>query len=144
MNSINMKDEIKNLDTSRKALEKFSVQIGIAGVLIGALLFLAFDIQILGLALIVFGALVFVLRLISLAVLRYVYIGWMATAFFIGTIISTIILIVFFYIVVAPIGFLGRIFGKHFLDRSWDTSKRSWWVVREARGFEKETYEKQF
>jgi len=139
-----MREEIKNLDTSPKALKRFSTQVGIVAVLLGSLLVFVYSVRVFGVVLIVFGAFVFSLRFLFLALSRYIYIAWMSMAFAIGTVVSTIILVLFFFVVVTPIGIVARVFGKQFLDRTWGKEEKSWWAFRKKRDFGKSSYEKQF
>lgn len=77
--------------------------------------------------------------------LRRVYVGWMALAMVLGHVMSTLLLVVFFYLVVTPIGLLARSLGKDFLNRKWDAQTGSYWLPRNpAKPHPKSDYERQF
>ncbi len=56
--------------------------------------------------------------------------NWLRFTRFISKIITTTALIIFFYLVLTPIGFLNRLFGGKFLDLKFDKEKASYWIVR--------------
>lgn len=82
--------------------------------------------------------------LVGYPVLRPVYIVWMKFAFVLGWINTRVLLGVFFYLILTPIGLAMRIFGKDLLDEKMDRRANSYWKVRGAEGFEKERYERLF
>jgi hypothetical protein len=91
-----------------------------------------------GLALVVLGA-------ILPRTLKYVYIAWMTLALVLGFIVSHVILTLFFFLVITPIGLIARLAGKDFLRLKLDRQARTYWIPRE----QKETkpaadYERQF
>ena len=69
--------------------------------------------------------------------------GWMRAAAVVGEFNSRVILGVFYYLVMAPIGFVRRRFGDP-LDRTLGDRKTSVWVKRERGPVERERYERQF
>ena len=91
------------------------------------------------------GLLLFVFGLTLPKALRTLYIGWMTLAFVLGFIVSTVLLVVFFFVVVTPIALLARCFGKDFLERKWDSKAASYWLPRErSKRVEPAEYERQF
>jgi hypothetical protein len=46
-------------------------------------------------------------------------------------IVSTVLLTVFFYLVVTPIGLAARCVGKDFLERRWDAKATTYWRARD-------------
>lgn len=77
--------------------------------------------------------------------LKQVYLAWMTLALVLGLIVSTILLTVFFYVVVTPIGLLARVVGKDFLSLKLQPQAKSYWLAR-VRGAPKQRheYEQQF
>jgi hypothetical protein len=69
--------------------------------------------------------------------------GWMRAAMVIGEFNSRVILGVFYYLVMAPIGLVRRLFGDP-LNRRLGDRGTSVWVKRERRPVERERYERQF
>ncbi|MGE5343714.1 MAG: hypothetical protein ACM3SY_19770 [Candidatus Omnitrophota bacterium] len=61
-------------------------------------------------------------------------------------VMTRIILAVFYYLVLTPIGLLGRIFGKKFLDLKFHSKKLSYWIDTEESDPEKKekNYEDQY
>jgi len=77
-------------------------------------------------------------------VLRPVYVGWMMFAFALGWVNSRILLGLFYYLVLTPIGLFLRITGKDLLDKKIDRSARSYWVKREKAPFDPKQLERMF
>jgi hypothetical protein len=63
--------------------------------------------------------------------LKHIYIPWMTLAFVLGAIVSTVVLTLFFYLAVTPLGLLARCLGRDFLDRKWDAQASTYWRRRE-------------
>ena len=76
--------------------------------------------------------------------LKYVYLAWMALAFTLGFVMSNVILTLFFFLLVTPIGLLARLFQKDFLARKWDKRAASYWIQYGREVKSANTYERQF
>jgi hypothetical protein len=76
--------------------------------------------------------------------LRPLYIGWMKFAFVLGWINARLILGVFFYLVLTPLGLVMRLFGRDVLYRKFDRKATTYWVKREPAEFKRERYERLF
>ena len=74
--------------------------------------------------------------------LKEAYRVWMAAAFAIGWLVSRIILLILFYFVLTPVGFLARLFKKEFMDTDFRKKKESYWIPKS--GDKKINYEKLF
>ncbi|PYJ86343.1 MAG: hypothetical protein DME22_05550 [Verrucomicrobia bacterium] len=138
-----LREEIKHLKTGPRELRKFGFTVGAIFILLGVWFlwrgkarypyFLAP-----GILLIVLGA-------ATPGVLRLIYIGWMSLAFLLGFVVSNILLTLFFYLVVTPIGLVARLAGKDFLNRRFDAQTKSYWIMRDRSSPEqKKNYEQQF
>ena len=68
---------------------------------------------------------------------------WMRAAMVIGDFNSRVILGVFYYLVMAPVGFVRRLFGDP-LNRGLGDRTTSAWVKRERQPVDRERYERQF
>ena len=122
-------EEIKQLKTAPRDLRKFGLTVGGVFVLLGFWFLYRHKTHY---PWFLFpGLLLFVLGLVAPKSLKQVYIGWMALGFFLGLIVSNVMLTVFFYLVVTPIGLAARCFGKDFLDRKWDTKATTYWLLRD-------------
>ena len=76
--------------------------------------------------------------------LKYPHRYWMALSQKMGKVMTSLILVLFYFLVVAPIGILGRIFGKRFLPEGPDTSKSTYWTERRGGDSGEEDLERQF
>ncbi len=70
--------------------------------------------------------------------------AWMAFAMVLGEVNSRIILGVFFFLVIAPVGFVLRKLVRDPLDRKLDDGRASNWVRRTPGPVERARYEQQF
>ncbi len=66
-------------------------------------------------------------------VLRPLYIGWMTFAFVLGWINTRVILGLFFFLVLTPIGFILRAMGKDLLDEKIDKNAPTYWIRRDPQ-----------
>jgi len=96
----------------------------------------------LGYVFLLLGTLVLFLVKFASRSLSPIYKVRMAVAMVIGWFVSSIILILIFYLVFTPIGILLKILGKDLLDEKWDEKKVSYWIKKEKKGFDKKRYEK--
>ncbi len=135
--------EIKDLDVSTKSVKKFGFVVGGVFTLLAALLFWKNVWQstriiflVVGVSLI-FGSLV---RPNS-EEMKIVYRLWMGLAFFLGWIMSRVILFILFYFVLAPIGLIAKVFGKQFISVKFKDGKQSYWIPKEKQLTD---YEKMF
>jgi len=76
--------------------------------------------------------------------LRPVYIVWMKFAHILGWVNTRLILGIFYYVILTPIGVVMRVTGWDPLTRRIDRSATSYWVKREPRPFDKESYHRLF
>jgi hypothetical protein len=77
------------------------------------------------------------------SLIRPLYVVWLALAMPIGWTISHLLLLVMFYLVLAPIGLIMRVCGYDPLQRRFDRSAKSYWHDQGQDG-EIEQYFKQF
>ena len=137
-----IKEEIKNINSSKTELRKFGLTVGTVLVIIGLVLFYSeksshtYFLSIGG-ALIIFGV---VVPKILLPIQK----AWMAIAVVLGFIMTRVILSVLFYLVVTPIGLLAKLLGKDFLDRKIEKNKKTYWNFRVLKDYEKIETERQF
>jgi hypothetical protein len=76
--------------------------------------------------------------------LRPIYIGWMTLAFALGWINTRVLLGVFFYVVLTPIGLVLRLTGKDLLNERIDRSAATYWKKRDHAAFNPKQCERQF
>ena len=90
------------------------------------------------------GGLLVVLGLVAPAVLRPLQRVWMKMAVVMGFIMTRVILGFLFFLVFVPIGLLGRMFGKQFLEVKIDRSAQTHWNYRPKEPLDKSRIEAQF
>lgn len=138
-----LRQELQELQTGRGALRRFGLLVGGVFTLIGIWFFVrgrSFYPYFFwpGVGLMLAGLLI-------PGALRRIYIGWMAMALVLGLIVTTVLLTLFFLLVVTPIGWVARLSGKDFLQRRLDPARASYWIERSSAEPEKITdYERQF
>ena len=138
-----IREELRQLSTTPRDLRKFGLAVGAVFLLLG--LWCLFRHKPAWPYLLSPGALLVVFGLVVPRALHPVYLGWMAMAFALGLIISTVLLALFFFLVITPVSLLARLFGKDFLSLRLDRAAASYWLPRE-RGAPRQPadYEKQF
>jgi hypothetical protein len=134
--------DLKKLRTGAGDLRKFGVIVGAGFIFLGVLLLLRHRSSYV--ALCGAGALLTAFGVIWPRALKYVYIAWMALAFTLGFVMSNVILTLFFFLFVTPIGLLARLFQKDFVARKWDKRAASYWIQHGSEVKTANTYERQF
>ena len=139
---MNIREDIKQLKTGDRELRKFGLVVGGVFAALG-LLFLWRHPGRTPYFLIPGGT----LMLFGLALprtLKWIYIAWMSLAFVLGFVMAHVILAVFFYLVITPVGLIARLAGKDFLSLKLDRAAKSYWLPREKRTRKPSDYERQF
>ncbi len=136
-----MLEEISRISTTKKDIKSFGITIGIILCLIAFFLFykeIEYYYIFIYVALVLIGS-----GLIIPNVLKPIYYIWMVFANILGWIMTRLILSLLFYLIISPIGFFSKIFGKRFL-RIKITDQKSYWNRRDNEGVNELDYEKQF
>jgi hypothetical protein len=68
------------------------------------------------------------------ALIKPVYLAWMAAAFPIGWTISHLLLGAIFYLLITPIGLLVRVFGHDPMHRKFEPDAESYWAKHHTGG----------
>jgi Saxitoxin biosynthesis operon protein SxtJ len=139
---MSIRADIKKLRTGAGDLRKFGLTVGGVFILLGVVLLLRHRSSYL--AFCGAGAMLIAFGVIWPRALKYAYIAWMALAFTLGFVMSNVILTLFFFVFVTPIGLLARLFQKDFLARKWDKRAASYWVQCGREVKTANTYERQF
>ena len=139
---MNIREDIKQLKTGASDLRKFGLMVG--GVFLALGLFFLLRHKAAGPYFLIPGGLLMLLGLVLPRVLRPVYLGWMSVAFVVGFVMAHVILTLFFFLVITPIGLLARLAGKDFLSLKLDRSGKSYWIPRERKSKTSAEYERQF
>lgn len=137
-----LKEEFKHIKETKSDLRKFGVTVGSVLIIIAFVLFY-FEkpsAPYFG----VIGVILFVTGIIIPQVLKPLNKIWMVLAIILGFIMTRVILTTLFYIVMTPIGFLAKIFGKKFMDLKYDRSAKTYWEKRTNIQKKQIDYERQF
>jgi hypothetical protein len=134
--------ELKSLPCTRRDLRNFGLLVGGVFLLLSAWFF--YRHKPAAPYLLIPGAPLFVMGLVAPMALRHVYLAWMGLALVIGMIVTTILLTVFYFIVMAPIGWIARAVGRDFMQRRFDKTATTYWSPRAKADPGPERFEKQF
>ncbi len=130
------------LDTSRRAVRSFGLLFG------GLSAALAAYLLVMGRGGWRWAALAAVFFLVTglfaYPVLKPVYRAWMKFAFLLGWVNTRILLGLFFYLVLTPIGLILRLTGKDLLDRRIDRAAATYWTPRRPEPVDPSRYERLF
>lgn len=137
-----LKEEFKLIKESIKDLRKFGLTVGGVLLLIAAVLFYYNKQSAIYFATI--GIVLFLIGLFYPKILKPLNKVWMDLAIVLGFIMSRVILTILFYLVLTPISFLSKIFGKKFLDLKYDKSAKTYWEKRSIIQKKQIDYERQF
>jgi len=132
---------MEKLKTDKTALRKFGLTLAIAFLLISGLFFLRhkYDAAVYSLAI---SFLFVIMRLAPVVLLKPVYIAWMRFAAILGWINTRVILVILFYLIITPLGFLMRLFRVDLLERK--NSADTYWKKKEKAGLNRLDYERRF
>jgi len=126
-----IREEIKELKTGVRELRNFGLLVGAVLVALSLLFLLR------GKARYPYflapGVLLLVLGVVFPTALKYIYVAWMSLAIVLGFIVSTVILTLFFILVITPIGLAARLLGKDFLRLKLDRRGSTYWISRKSR-----------
>ena len=77
------------------------------------------------------GAPLVVLGTILPAILKPVYFGWMSFAVVLGHFMTKVILTIFFFVVLTPVGLFFKLIGRDALTRKIDKDAETYWIDKE-------------
>lgn len=136
------KEEFGNIKETKKDLRKFGLTVGSVIAAIGIVLFYFEKSSAVYFA--VIGGILIFLGVLFPRLLKQLNKFWMGLAIVLGFIMTRIILTTLFYIVITPIGFIAKIFGKKFMILKYDTSAETYWEKRSIIQKKPIDYERQF
>ena len=135
-----LKDELKNIKSTREELRKFGLLVGSVLVVLGVLA----RAKSFGVPLVGMGGLLAFFGVMWPAALKPLQKIWMTLAILLGWVMSRVIIMLVFFVIVMPLALVARVVGKHFLALGFDRNAKSYWRVRETRMPVEESYERQF
>jgi hypothetical protein len=122
-----------NWNPSRKDLRIFGIGALVASAIISAVLYFFKGIELQWISiLIAVGFAIFLSSIISVKVTRMIYLGLSLVTLPIGWVLSFIMLAVFYYLIVTPIGLIFRLTGRDPLCRKFDSTTKSYWKKRKS------------
>lgn len=136
------KEEFGNIKETKKDLRKFGLTVGSVIAAIGIVLFYFEKSSAVYFA--VIGGILIFLGVLFPRLLKQLNKFWMGLAIVLGFIMTRIILTTLFYLVITPIGFIAKIFGKKFMILKYDTSAETYWEKRSIIQKKPIDYERQF
>lgn len=137
-----IRTELQKLDQSPRALRNFGLLVGGVFLLLGVIALARGRAWwpwtgVPGLVLMLLG-------LLAPRTLRWVNFGWMAMALLLGTVMSSVLLTLVFFLGFTPLGGLARLRGKDFLRRRAQVGE-SYWLHRDRKTQPtRADYERQF
>jgi hypothetical protein len=115
----------------RKELRNFGVIALIASAVIPLLLYLLKGLEVQWVLIICcVGFIIFLSSIISAKISRIIYLSLILLTLPIGWIISFILLALFYFLLITPIGFIFRLVGRDPLCRKFDSAVDSYWLPR--------------
>jgi len=75
------------------------------------------------------GLVIFISSLVCLRITRLIYVGLTAITLPIGLTVSFLVLTLFFYLIITPVGLVFRLIGRDSMKRKFDSAARSYWVA---------------
>jgi len=137
-----MLEDLKNIKSGKPELKEFGVTMAAILIVIGDIALWRerpTAIYLLGL-----GAALGALGLFKPDVLKPLQKAWMGLGVVLGFFVSRIIMAVLFYLIITPVGFIMKLFGKDILDQRIDKNKTSYWHELPVVHKPKESYENQY
>lgn len=139
---MSIKKELQSLPTDAKALRKFGLLVG--GVFLAIAAFLLWRKVEWGIYLAYLGAPLFLVGAVFPRALKQVYLGWMAMALAIGTVMTALLLTLFFLLVITPVGLFFKLIGRDVLQRKFDREAATYWITKEYPITDRKRYENFF
>lgn len=136
-----LKEEIKQIKSDPKTLRSFGLVVGSVFGVLG--LFWLWKGHAGGSFLLWLSAGLILPALIFPKILKPFQFLWMCLALVLGTIMTTVILSLVYFLVVTPTGFLMRVTGKEALDKKFPDPQSTYWIPKDDNRT-KESYTKQY
>ncbi len=125
-----------------KELRKFGLTVGAALLIVALIFFLrdkGFFIYPAGA-----GILLVFMGVMFPRLLGPVHFVWMKISFYLGLVMTTLILGLLFYLVLTPVALTAKLFNKQFLKTRIEKPASSYWEPKERKVFHREDYERQY
>lgn len=139
-----VRDEVRALDESPRALRSFGLVVGGVLLAVGVLLWWRRGGGAWSWGLSGVGGLLVALGAVLPIVLKPVRTGWMAVAFTLGFVMTKVLLTLTFFLAVTPTALALRLVGKDLLHRRPDPDAVSYWLPRDDGRPDRESLERYF
>lgn len=133
---MNLIKEIRTLTAHQKRLREFGLVVGGILLVIGAFLAWSNGFSVTLGTIFVVGALLMMFGFLLPRALFFPYRMWITLALVLSLIASPLILGLLFFILMAPLGILQRLFGKDSLARRFDADASTYWISKTPRSSE--------
>ena len=135
--------ELQQLSTTTRDLRKFGLMVGGVFLLLGG--WFLFRHKPAGPYFLAPGILLVLIGLVAPRRLKAVYVAWMGAAFALGLVVSTVVLTLFYFLIITPLALVGRLSGKDFLSEKLDPQAKSYWLPRDRSAARRPAdYEQQY
>ena len=141
LNQINMLAEIRQIRKTKKDFRNFGIVISIFLMIIAIILW--FNENLFFQKIIYLSVFFLLFGIIYPRLLKPIYLAWMTFAVILGWFMTRVILILLYYLLITPLGFIMRLFGKDFLD-TLINNKKSYWNQRDHLKEQSQDYTKQY
>ena len=130
---LDLRDELQALDVSRAALRRFGLAVGGVFAVLGGLLAWksGWSPGPWTVGFLVAGGVLMLFGLMAPRLLGGPYRVWMAFALALGVVMSRVLLTLFFFLVLTPVGWVRRTFGDSPVRTEPDPSAETYWQKRE-------------
>jgi hypothetical protein len=133
-----------NWNPDKKELRKFGlialVVLGVAGIV---LRFLFGVTSVAALLVALAGLCIFIISLASARAARLVYLGLTFAGLPIGFVVSIVLMAVFYFLILTPVGLVFKIIGRDVLERKFEPDSSTYWSPRRQNS-DRERYFHQF
>ena len=114
-------------NVGKKELRNFGLTLSGAFIVIGALLYLIHRERGEHPYFFAIGGFLLFLTFFVPSSMRPIRKGWLAFGEAIGYVTSRIVLVILFYVIATPIGWLAKLFGERFLDLRFGSARKTFW-----------------
>ena len=135
-------EDIKSISSTRRDLRNFGLTIGIALLVLSALLWWWGRPAWVYLGAV--GAVLVFCGLVIPTILKPLQKAWMTLAVVMGWVMTRVLLSVMFFLAFTIVGLIARVSGKDFLAMKWKRSVSTYWNYRKPEPYDKSRTEMQF
>ena len=122
-----------NWNPKKKELRDFGLIAIIATILLSLLLYFLKHLAIQWILIILgTGFFIFLSSLISTKLTRIIYLGLTLLTFPIGYVVSFVVMTIFYFLIITPVGLVFKLAGKDPLHRNFDHDAKSYWQKRQS------------